>query len=190
MEKEVQKYIVTGGPGCGKTTTLDIIAKMGYQVVPEAPRIILKEVPCLKGKELQEAIMEKQSQLESVLEDGTVFLDRGLVDCEAYSRYFGGDLIGTSYESRLKKANYQETVFCIEPMPRKNYKNDHERKESYEEAVKIYEILKSTYALRGFKVVNVPSSSPMERAEMIVRVVETKKEKAIEDVLELEEIMA
>ena len=165
--EETKKYIVTGGPGCGKTTTLDYIAKLGYQVVPEAPRMILQESPHLKGKELQEAIMGRQSQLESTLTEGTVFLDRGLVDCEAYSKYFGGSLEGTTYETRLNEARYQKTAFCLEPLPRELYRNDTERKESYEEAVKIYELLRSTYSARGFNVVSVPFSTPQDRAAKI-----------------------
>jgi predicted ATPase len=164
MECETKKYIVTGGPGCGKTTTLDLISKLGYQVVPEAPRMILQEAPHLKGSCLQEAIMERQSQLESKLNDGIAFLDRSLVDCEAYAHYLGGDLEGTTYESRLKEAKYQKTVFCLEPLPRDLYKNDNERKESYDEAVKIYELLKSTYTTRGFNVIKVPFSTPKDRA--------------------------
>lgn len=39
----LEKYVLTGGPGTGKTTLLKELAKRGYQTVPEAARLVIQE---------------------------------------------------------------------------------------------------------------------------------------------------
>lgn len=167
-EKEQRKYIVTGGPGCGKTTALELLKRRGYHIVPEAARMILKENRGLAGSALQEAIMHKQVDLEAMASGQTVFLDRGLPDSEAYAKYFGDSLEGTSYAQRLSNARYQNKVFYLEPLPREHYKNDEERKESYDEAVKISDIIKSTYKAKGYQVISLSATNPYDRVNKII----------------------
>lgn len=167
-EQKQRRFIITGGPGCGKTTALDLLSARGYGIVPEAARMVISEGNGLKGLALQEAIMQKQVDLEAMANGGIIFLDRGLPDCEAYARYFGGSLEGTSYNEKLSRAGYQNKVFYLEPLPRQFYKNDSERKESYEEAVKISEMLKSTYVAKGYEVISIPATNPQDRANRII----------------------
>lgn len=169
QQKNIRKYVVTGGPGCGKTTTLELLKGRGYNIVPEAARMVLQEGKGLAGMTLQEAIMQKQSDLEEMASGEVIFLDRGLPDCEAYANYFGGSLEGTSYTSRLSNAGYQSKVFYLEPLSKNCYKNDQQRKESYDEAVKISEMLKSTYQAKGYQVVSIPAINPEDRANRIVK---------------------
>lgn len=42
-------YIITGGPGVGKTTVLNELGKSGYSVVPENARKIIQEQVATKG---------------------------------------------------------------------------------------------------------------------------------------------
>ena len=37
------KCVITGGPGCGKTSVLEALKKMGYEIVPEGARQIIEE---------------------------------------------------------------------------------------------------------------------------------------------------
>ena len=39
----MKKYVITGGPGIGKTTVIEILSSRGYEIVPEAARIIIEE---------------------------------------------------------------------------------------------------------------------------------------------------
>ncbi|MBP7708540.1 ATP-binding protein [Candidatus Pacearchaeota archaeon] len=174
-QKIQRKYIVEGGPGCGKTTVLNLVESRGYAIVPEAARLVLSENKGLAGKALQEAIMAKQTSLEDLAEGEVVFLDRGLPSCEGYAKYFGGNLENTTYETRLRSAKYESTVFLLDSLPKELYKNDAQRKETYEEAQRISEHLRQAYQQRGFNVVRVPFSNPQERAEQIVKTAKETK---------------
>ncbi|MBT13409.1 MAG: hypothetical protein CMI02_15405 [Oceanospirillaceae bacterium] len=37
------RFVVTGGPGGGKSTLLDALAERGYRIAPEAARRLIKE---------------------------------------------------------------------------------------------------------------------------------------------------
>jgi predicted ATPase len=37
------RFIITGGPGAGKTTTLEALAERGYYYVPEVARAIIRQ---------------------------------------------------------------------------------------------------------------------------------------------------
>lgn len=45
-------YILTGGPGSGKSTVLNLLFSMGYPVVPEVGRKIIQEQVSIKGNAL------------------------------------------------------------------------------------------------------------------------------------------
>ena len=39
----MKAHVITGGPGVGKTTVVEILARRGYAIVPEAARMIIEE---------------------------------------------------------------------------------------------------------------------------------------------------
>ena len=43
MVKEKMKYVIAGGPCTGKSTLIRLLKDQGYQTVPEAGRMLLKE---------------------------------------------------------------------------------------------------------------------------------------------------
>ncbi len=43
-------YIITGGPGVGKTTLLEELKNRNYQIVPEIARELIKEQQANNGK--------------------------------------------------------------------------------------------------------------------------------------------
>jgi predicted ATPase len=79
-------------------------------------------------------------------------------------------LEGTSYLSRLENAQYEKIVFHLEPLPEHLYKNDTQRKETFDQAQQISQALKKAYEKRGFYVINIPFSTPKERADQIVSI--------------------
>jgi len=170
---EIKKYVVTGGPGCGKTTILNLLQGRGYGIVPEAARVVLRENPAMVGLDLQKAIVSKQIELESRVNGGSVsaFLDRGILDNKAYADYFGCGFID-NYKDVVSKANYQTKVFYLKPLSREFYQNDSERRESYEEAVKIGEKIQNTYLEHGYNVIALDPSTPEDRLEKIIIEVE------------------
>ena len=58
------------------------------------------------------------------------------------------------------------------PAWKKIFKNDNERYESFEEALKIQDNLKKTYTDHGYEICEVPVGEISERANYILNVVE------------------
>lgn len=153
--------MITGGPGAGKTTTLNELRNMGYQVVPEAARMIIEHGwgdPRRDLAAFQKKVVALQLSLEQMVDDAA-FCDRGLPDIIAYSR------LGSIEPIELPKHRYAG-VFLIDPVP---FQNDSVRWESKEQARIIHDEIERAYLELNYKIVKVPVLSPKERAEFIVK---------------------
>ena len=174
-----RKFILTGGPCCGKTATIDYIESLQYPVVPESARQIIDEqqakggslVPWEKFLEFQLEVLDVSLKSERELSEwGTVFLDRGVPDAVAYCVTAGFEP-PTPLKDALKQQDYR-AVFVLDPLP---YKEDDARKENPEQALEIHEGLLEMYTSLGFEPIRVPvnfeaslEDSVRERAHFIV----------------------
>ncbi|HCS29047.1 MAG TPA: hypothetical protein DIW43_16440, partial [Spongiibacteraceae bacterium] len=83
-----RRFVITGGPGGGKSTLLDALAERGYRIAPEAARRLIK-------KRLAEGLASRPDPVtfaRAILDsdraqyraatdhDGTTFFDRGVLD--------------------------------------------------------------------------------------------------------------
>src|SRR5688572_11246402 len=90
-------YVITGGPGSGKTTTVNLLKERGYITTFEHARHYL-DTQRLKGKTIEEVRkQQKEFQLgvldmqieqeDQISPDVQVFLDRAIPDALAYYRF-------------------------------------------------------------------------------------------------------
>lgn len=119
-ETPSQRYgiVVTGGPGGGKTTALDLFQrelKAAVKIVPEAATMLFghgldREVGNGDGKLLQRSIYRMQISQEEIFRDSSVdrllICDRGTLDGLAYwpddeQSYFDG--IDTTFEAEIAR---------------------------------------------------------------------------------------
>src|SRR5579885_91956 len=83
-----KRYILTGGPGSGKTATLQQLASWGYVCVPEVARQVILErnsaglPPRPAPHEFAAEIFKRDIAIFDSVADctGPIFFDRGLVD--------------------------------------------------------------------------------------------------------------
>ena len=176
----VKKYVLTGGPCTGKSTTLQSLGKDKYQIVPEVARIIIDDEQLKKGKclpwidreKFQEAVLKKQLELEEKLKDKPeAFLDRGIPDGIAY--YKLDKLTPPKFLIDSAKSQRYDGVFLLRELPQ--YEKDLARKEDIKIALKIQKLIKETYKEMGYHVIEVPSSSVEERKEFIKKFIEHRK---------------
>jgi predicted ATPase len=165
------RIALTGGPGVGKSTVLDILFKQGYKIVPEAARIIIeqemhKDSDCLPWKNLQRfqnAVSDLQFELENSAEGPIIFSDRGIVDGYAYSRV---DKIIVPEVVLANGRNRYQAVFILNPLP--NYQTDESRKEDIKTAKILHEAINFAYIEFGYNPIQVPVLPPEERSRFIL----------------------
>jgi predicted ATPase len=92
-------FVITGGPGAGKTTVLLELEKRGFRFAPEVARQIIQEQMRVGGQALPWAdrnlyanlMLERsiQSYREHTPVSTPIFSDRGIPDTLGYARLIG-----------------------------------------------------------------------------------------------------
>jgi predicted ATPase len=177
------KFIFTGGPGCGKTTTLEALLAEGYQVCPEAYGALYKEAKldgtldrfCSDLVYQRYLIMQRHFEQEAKLDlNRSAFLDRSIPDVIFYGNYFNVKMpIDLIQKFETHKADYA-IVFFFEPVPASLYQSTDVRLESRAEALKIHQALLLNYEKHGFNIVHVPFDTVKRRVEFILNKVKNR----------------
>lgn len=171
-----QFYIVTGGPGSGKASLMDALHDRGYSCSLEAGRGIIQDQVKIDGRALpwRDPLLFAELMLSCEMRSyhtaqesaGPVFFDRGVPDVLGYLR-----LVGTSPPEHIHVAarmcRYNSTVFVAPPW-RDIFRQDHERKQDFDEAVRTYDALVATYANLGYQLVEIPRSPVEERVGFVL----------------------
>jgi predicted ATPase len=167
-------YVITGGPGSGKTTTVNLLKDMGYTTTVEHARHYIDTMR-VKGKTVEEIrknqiefqlkILDMQIEDEQLHSpDDIIFLDRAIPDARAYYRFLNipedPKLTGA-----LKNVSYKK-IFILEPLP---LVNDYARTEDASAQKKIHVLITEVYESLGFPVVHVPVLPPEARISYILK---------------------
>lgn len=172
------KVVLDGGPGTGKTSIIKELKKKGYNVAPEAARIIFhrkkyrndphftrtdirhiqQEIWDLSIKEYRSALKEHKNHV--------LFFDRGVFSGLSYM-ILGKLAIPKKMLEQGKLVIY-DYVFIIHPLPKKLYQNDKVRREDYAQSIKIHKQIIKSYKLAGYKPIVVPFESIKKRTDFIL----------------------
>lgn len=169
-------HVITGGPGSGKTSLVDALARAGHAHAVEAGRAIIQDQLAIDGPALPwrdplafaELMLswELRSYRMAEAMSGPVFFDRGVTDLLGYLT-----LVGRPVPAHIARAaerfRYNRRVFVAPPWPA-IYAQDAERKQTLEEAVRTYEALVTAYADCGYELVRLPLVSVEERARFVL----------------------
>ncbi|OQP62629.1 hypothetical protein A3860_26830 [Niastella vici] len=171
-----KKYIITGGPGAGKTSVLLALEKAGYPCSPEVSRRLIREevangsqclpwadLSCFAGKTLDRMITQYN---QTAGHARITFFDRGIPDIIAYLKAAALPVPDRFYTA-LQQHPYQPTVFILPPW-KQIYINDAERWQTWEEAVALHTSIRETYRALGFTLIEVPPASVENRMESIL----------------------
>ncbi len=184
------KFVLTGGPGVGKTSVGNALKQRGFMVAKEAfsdlfeDYVLREQTKGLSQKDsennfwkfiitesvaFRRVLMCRQLELEEAAEKlhGIMFVDRGTPDIVAFGDVFG---IYMTPEFRLlaESHEYNKYVFFLEPLPKELYQQTHVRHESYEESVKMHNTFKDLYRKFGYTVVEVPFDTIANRVSFIL----------------------
>jgi predicted ATPase len=170
-------FVMTGGPGSGKTTLIAALERAGFNAVHEAGRRIIKEQMATGGRALPWA---DRARFASAMLDHDiaahetwrrhrrpVFFDRGIPDVLGYL-----DLVGLSVSQSMREAaqvrRYNRTVFIAPPWPA-IFAQDDERKQTPEEAERTYHAMTRVYAEYGYALLELPRASVAERVRFVLQ---------------------
>lgn len=169
-------FVLTGGPGSGKSTLIRALAQAGHACAEEAGRGIIRDQTAIGGSALpwidpaafaeQMLGWDLRSHRGARTHPGPVFFDRGVPDIVGYLR-----LHGLPVPPHLARAvalfRYEKQVFIAPPWPA-IYERDDERRQSPEEAERTHRSMVATYGDCGYELVELPRSPVPERVAFIL----------------------
>ena len=174
-------FVITGGPGAGKTTIIDALRARGFRTVDEVGRQIIRAQVAIGGNALHWGDREAFAELmlshsiydfERLGDDpAPVFFDHGIPDLTGYFR-----LIGVPVPAHVRKATRLfrcNPVVFVAPPWREIYVNDPERKQDFAEAVATWEACVAASVEAGYQLVELPKAWVAERVAFVLDRVET-----------------
>jgi predicted ATPase len=179
-------YVITGGPGSGKTTVLAELARRGHVCIPEDARALIQEQVASNGGALpwsdaprfaellmQRSIVTYRAQAAARHAEAAknpqppVYFDRGVGDAFTYAGIIGHTL-SAGLSTQASACCYRNPVFLAPWWPA-IYATDTERRQTIEEAERTEHAVSKTYTDLGYRILKLPLTSPQERADFILR---------------------
>ena len=181
-----KKVVITGGPGSGKSTLIELLEMNGYFCFKEFSRSLIQnsknegEENYFKSKPIEFSRLIWERRIEQLIEVSKiefkkdkpfVFFDRGIHDVIAYL-----DFIGQSYiQNEFKLENNTYEIAILLPPWKEIYINDFHRSESFEEANGIYHQIKKTYEAFNIPILEIPTGRAKDRILKILELVKDEK---------------
>ena len=176
----MKRYVLTGTPGCGKTSIIRSLELDGYSVVEEAATdiIALRNAQGIVEPHTQAAFidditnLQKQRQLRVAGLEGIQFYDRSPVCTYALSRWLGvpiSTILADEMERIRVERTYQQQVFFIENLG--FCEPTQARRITFEDSIKFEKVHEETYREFGYECIRVAPQELAARAEQIERYV-------------------
>jgi predicted ATPase len=170
-------FVLTGGPGSGKSTLIDALQQTGFSRTMEAGRGVIRDQVAIGGRAVPwsdhalfaELMLswEMQSYRWATQQGGPVFFDRGVPDVMGYLRLMGLPVLNY-VEKAIEIFRYNHRVFIAPPWE-DIFQQDRERKQSFGEARRTYEALAATYIACGYELIELPRAPIAERVRFVVQ---------------------
>ncbi|CAI8272910.1 MAG: Uncharacterised protein [Owenweeksia sp. TMED14] len=172
---DLQRIVLTGAPGTGKSSTVSALENIGYAVMKEVSREYWDETGYGTGGEdpwrnlisFSKAIWKLRSQQyqEAEMIKGPVFYDRSVIDVLAY---IDAGKKNMDVTMNPEKYPYNKKVFIFPPWEA-IYKQDDGRWEPFSTCELVHKSVIETYEKYGYEMIEVPLCTIEERVEFIVR---------------------
>lgn len=169
-------FVLTGGPGSGKSTVIDLLQARGCGRTLEAGRGVIQDQIAIGGPALPWAdraafaelmlAWDMRSHHAACAAPGPVFCDRGVPDVAGYLR-LSGLPVPDHVARAAERFRYNRTVFIAPPWA-EIFHTDAERKQDFAEAVRTFHAMADTYRAYGYTLLELPRASPEERASFIL----------------------
>ncbi len=174
----MKRYILTGTPGCGKTSIIQTLSALGYPTVSEAATDVIASdqshgilEPWTKPAFIDQIIqLQKQRQVIPIEDRFALqFYDRSPVCTYALSQYLGfkpTDILLDEIERIEHEQVYQYKVFFIENLGFCTPTDA--RQISFEESLVFEKIHMDTYAKFGYTCIKIAPQTVQKRVDTIL----------------------
>ncbi|WCM26557.1 AAA family ATPase [Sphingomonas sp. QA11] len=169
-------FVLTGGPGSGKTTLIEALAAAGVATSPEVGRAVIREQLATGGNALPWADQQAFAELmvvrdvaarEAALAGGHVtMLDRGVPDVAGFLRVSGLP-VPPHIDEAARTCRYNARVF-IAPFWPEIFTGDAERKQSPDVAEATFAVMVATYRSYDYELIELPRVSVAARLAFVV----------------------
>jgi predicted ATPase len=169
-------FVLTGGPGSGKTTLIKALERAGFAVSVEAGRGVIQDQTTIGGRALPwcdpaafaELMLswEMRSYRIAQARTGPVFFDRGVPDVVGYLR-LSGLPVPPAMERAAAVFRYNRQVFVAPTWP-EIFEQDEERKQDFDEAVRTCEMMRTVYDAYGYGLIELPRTGVEERLRFVI----------------------
>jgi predicted ATPase len=174
----MKRYILTGTPGCGKTSILRFLEVAGYLVVEEAATdvIALRQAQGIAEPWTHPSFidditnLQKHRQMRIADVNEVQFYDRSPLCTYALSVFLGFPISKTladEMERITKERIYQKQVFFIENLG--FCEPSAARKITFEDSLKFEKVHEETYRSFGYECIRIAPSDLAARVEQIRR---------------------
>lgn len=168
-------FVVTGGPGSGKSSLIDALSRRGLHTMPEAGRAIIRDQVGIGGTALPWAdrtlfaeLMlgwELRSWHEAAAGGAPVLMDRGIPDVLGYLTLCGLP-VPAHVEAAARTHHYNRRVF-LAPHWDAIFTQDAERRQDRQEAEATGRIMAETYTRLGYRIIELPLAGIEARADFV-----------------------
>ena len=169
-------FVLTGGPGSGKTSLIEALGEAGHATAGEAGRAIIQDQMAIDGPALPwrdpvafaELMLawDMRSHRLAQGEAGPVFFDRGIPDVLGYLLMMGRP-VPPHMAAAASFFRYSRRVFIAPPWP-EIFRRDRERRQSLAGAERTYEAVAAIYGDLGYELIELPRLSVAERLCFVI----------------------
>ncbi|MFI9640993.1 AAA family ATPase [Micromonospora sp. NPDC051925] len=166
--------VITGGPGAGKTTLVNLLHEAGFATAPEAGRAIIQDQTAIGGPALTDPMLRAELDLcwdlrsyrWALTQPAPVFFDHALPGLPVHYR-LSARSVPAHVEAAISVFRYRPQVFLAPWWP-EIYRNDAERRQSLAEARQTHEAIVEAYRQRGYQLIDLPRAEPRARLRFVL----------------------
>ena len=165
--------VLSGCSGGGKSSILEELNRRGYPTIPEPGREIVKEQLAIEGQSLPWSNLDMFLELalsrylhhfnQANVSSSYTFADRSIMDALKLDHSQGKHFVNAA-----QKFRYHPVVFLVPPW-KEIYKQDQERKHSFDEATKEFYELVEKYKRFSYETIFIPKGTVKNRADFIIK---------------------
>ncbi len=164
-------FVLTGGPGAGKTSLIEALRKRGFASTMEAGRAIIRERPLdprCDPLSFAEAMLAREldSYRRAKALEELVFCDRGLPDVIGYLQ-LSGQPVPAHIDAAARTHRYNRRVFIAPHWP-EIYRQDEERTQTSREARRTFQAMASAYRAYGYALEMLPRAGVAARVDFVL----------------------